>query len=58
MVVIVPVLGVMFAQLGGLLVVNVPLVLISAVLLAAVDAVLIYFGARMFQRETILTKWR
>ena len=58
MVVIVPVLGVMFAQLGGLLVVNVPLVLISAVVLAAIDAVLIYFGARMFQRETILTQWR
>ena len=58
MVIIVPVLGVMFGQLGGLLVINVPLVLISAVVLAALDFILVYFGARMFQRETILTKWR
>jgi ABC-2 type transport system permease protein len=58
MVIIVPVLGVMFGQLGGLLVINVQLVLVSAVVLAALDFILVYFGARLFQRETILTKWR
>lgn len=58
MVIIVPVLGVMFSQLGGLLVINVQLVLVSAVVLAALDFILVYFGARLFQRETILTKWK
>ncbi len=58
MVIIVPVLAVMFAQIAGILVINVTLVLVSALVLAALDLILVYFGARMFQRETILTKWR
>ena len=37
---------------------NVQLVLVSAVVLAALDFILVYFGARLFQRETILTKWK
>jgi ABC-2 type transport system permease protein len=58
MVIIVPVMAVMFAQIGGLIVVNVQLVLVSALVLALIDVFLVYMGARMFQRETILTKWR
>jgi ABC-2 type transport system permease protein len=58
MVIIVPVLGVMFAQIGGLMVINVQLVLVSAVVLALIDAFLVYLAAKIFQRETILTKWR
>ena len=58
MVIIVPLLGVMFAQLGGLLVINAQLMWISAAVLLAADLVLIYFGARLFQRETILTRWK
>ena len=58
MVVIVPVLGVMFGQIGGLFVINAQFVWISALVLLVIDGVLVYLGARLFQRETILTQWR
>ncbi len=58
MVVIVPLLMLLFGQVGGLLVMNVQLVTIVAVALVAIDVALIYMGARLFQRETILTKWK
>ena len=32
--------------------------LAGAVVLAAIDAALIYLGAALFQRETILTRWK
>jgi ABC-2 type transport system permease protein len=58
MVVIVPVLGAMFGQIGGLFVINAQFVWVSALVLLIVDGVLVYLGARLFQRETILTQWR
>jgi ABC-2 type transport system permease protein len=58
MVVIVPILGAMFGQIGGLFVINSQFVWVSALVLLVVDGVLIYLGARLFQRETILTQWR
>jgi ABC-2 type transport system permease protein len=57
-VLIVPVLGLMFGQLAGVLVINTSLMLISALALALVDLGLVYMGARLFQRETILTRWK
>lgn len=57
-VLIVPIMAVMFAQIGGLLVVNRDLMMISATVMLVVDAALIYAGARIFQRETILTRWK
>ncbi len=58
MVVILPVLGFFFAQFAGLVVINRQLVLVAAVLLIIVDAILLYFAERLFQRETILTRWK
>lgn len=55
---IVPIMAILFAQIGGLIVVNRDLMMISAAVMLAVDAALIYAGARLFQRETILTRWR
>lgn len=57
-VLIVPIMAIMFAQIGGLLVVNRDLMMISATVMLVVDAALIYAGARIFQRETILTRWK
>jgi ABC-2 type transport system permease protein len=57
-VVIVPLLAVLFAQLAGVIVLNLQFMLIAVGVLAAVDVGLIYLGARLFQRETILTKWK
>ncbi len=58
MVIIVPLLGLLFGQIAGVLVLNVPLMIGVAVALAVLDAALIYLGARWFQRETILTQWK
>jgi ABC-2 type transport system permease protein len=58
MVVMVPVLVLLFGQIAGLLVVNAKLMLVVAAVIALVDVGVIYLGAQLFQRETILTKWK
>jgi ABC-2 type transport system permease protein len=58
MVVIVPVLGIFFGQIAGLFVLNSQLVLIIAVILVVLDALLVYLSVGLFQRETILTRWK
>jgi ABC-2 type transport system permease protein len=58
MVLIVPLLAVLFAQIGGLIVLNVALMITAALLLLLIDIGLVFVGARLFQREAILTRWR
>ena len=58
MVVILPVLAIFFGQLAGLFVVNQQLILVSALVLIIFDAFLIYLSVQLFQRETILTRWK
>ncbi len=55
---IVPVLGLLFGQVAGLLVINMTVMLITIAVLILADIGLIYLGARLFQRETILTRWK
>lgn len=57
-VIIVPLLAVLFGQLAGLIVLNVTFMLVTIVLLAAIDVAMVYLGARLFQREVILTRWK
>lgn len=57
-VVILPLLVLFFAQVAGLVILNRSLILLLAVTLVAVDALLFYLAVRLFQRETILTRWR
>ena len=58
MVLIVPLLGLLFGQIAGVITVNAQLMLISAAVLLVVDIGLIYLGERLFRRETILTRWK
>jgi ABC-2 type transport system permease protein len=58
MVVIVPVLMIFFGQVAGLIILNAQLMLVCALVLAVLDVVFIYLGARLFQREAILTRWK
>lgn len=58
MIVIIPVMGLFFGQIAGLFVIDRNLILISAVVAAVLDAVLVYFAVRLFQRESILTRWK
>jgi ABC-2 type transport system permease protein len=56
--VLIPVLAIFFGQLAGLFLLNAQLVLLTAVILALIDLALVYLGVGLFQRETILTKWK
>jgi ABC-2 type transport system permease protein len=56
--IILPVVALFLGQLAGLLVVNQGLVLIIAASLVLVDAVLLFFATKLFQRESILTRWK
>lgn len=57
-VVILPLLALVFGQIAGVIVLNAQFMLLAICALVVVDVALIYLGARMFQRETILTKWK
>ena len=58
MVVILPVLVAFFGQLAGLFLINRQLILASGGVLIILDMILIYLAVRLFQRETILTRWK
>lgn len=55
---VVPILGLVFAQLAGLIVINVLVMLSFIGGMALLDVGLIYLGASIFQRENILTRWK
>jgi ABC-2 type transport system permease protein len=57
-VVILPVLAIFFGQIAGLFVLNSTLILILCLVLIFVDILMVYLAVRLFQRETILTRWK
>jgi ABC-2 type transport system permease protein len=57
-VVILPLLALFFGQIAGLFVLNSSLILIMCVVLVLIDILMIYLAVRLFQRETILTRWK
>jgi ABC-2 type transport system permease protein len=57
-VVILPVLALFFGQITGFLLIDQSIVLLLIAGLIIIDFVMIYFTVRMFQRETILTRWK
>lgn len=57
-VLIVPLMAVLFGQIAGLVVLNQTFMLISIVVILALDVALVIAGTRLFQRETILTRWK
>jgi ABC-2 type transport system permease protein len=57
-VVVVPILGLFFGQVSGLLVLNNQIVLLLALVLLVIDAIMVQIAIRLFQRETILTRWK
>lgn len=56
--VILPILVLFFSQLLGIAVVNTLTIIILAALIVIVDLILLRLAVRLFQRETILTRWR
>jgi ABC-2 type transport system permease protein len=57
-VVVVPLLAVLFGQIAGVILLDLRFMLTGVSVLLAVDVGLVYLGARLFQREAILTKWK
>ena len=57
-VLVVPVLGLLFGQLAGVVVLGPALALGIGIILAGIAALALWFAARLFQREVILTRWR
>lgn len=56
-VVAVPVMLLFFLQLLGTLVVSPSLVLVASLVIALLDALVLWISTRVFRREVILTKW-
>jgi len=57
-VIIVPVMVLLFAQLAGVITINVAFMIIAIIILALIDVGMMYLGASIFDRETILTRWK
>ena len=58
MLVILPLLALFFGQISGLILLNQKLILWMALVLSVIDAGLLAFSVHLFERETILTRWR
>lgn len=56
--IILPIIVGVIGQSTGLFLIDLRFVLVFALLLAVADAILIYIAIILFQRETILTRWR
>jgi ABC-2 type transport system permease protein len=57
-VLIMPILMILFGQIAGIIVLSVQIMLLFILALVVIDIGMIYLGARLFQRETILTQWK
>jgi ABC-2 type transport system permease protein len=58
MLVILPLLALFFGQLAGLVLLNQQLILWMALGLGVIDIGLLAFSVQLFERETILTRWK
>jgi ABC-2 type transport system permease protein len=58
MVMILPVLAGFFGQVAGLFVLNKTIITWVAVVMLALDVLLVYLATRVFSRESILTRWK
>jgi ABC-2 type transport system permease protein len=57
-VVVLPLVALVVAQAAGLLLVGLPLIIAASVVLVVLDIAVLSLGVRIFNRETILTRWR
>jgi ABC-2 type transport system permease protein len=55
---VVPIIGLSMVVLAGKIFLNVSLVMMAAAVTLALDCIVLYFAVKLFQRETILTRWK
>jgi ABC-2 type transport system permease protein len=58
MIIIVPVMAGFFGQISGLFILNKEIIGVTALVMLVLDALMFYFATKVFQRESILTRWR
>jgi ABC-2 type transport system permease protein len=58
MVIILPLMAVFIGQMAGLFILNNTVILVSALVLALVDIGMVYLAVEIFERESILTRWK
>jgi ABC-2 type transport system permease protein len=58
MLIILPVLAGFFGQVSGLFVMNQQVISVVALVMILLDALMLFLASRVFQRESILTRWR
>lgn len=56
--VVLPLIGLFMAQISGYVTLSQTTLIWGALALAAIDLGLLYFASQIFQRETILTRWK
>lgn len=56
--VLVPIILIVVGQSTGLFIIDQQFIIIFGLLLLVIDVILAYFGRQVFERETILTRWR
>lgn len=56
--IILPVMALFIGQILGVVIINQALLLLIAGVLVLVDAALLFFATQLFQRESILTRWK
>ena len=57
-IVILPLLALFIGQIAGLFILNRQLVMLFVIVLALIDALMVYLAVHLFQREVILTRWK
>jgi len=55
---VVPVIGLSLAVLAGKIFLNVQVMLWTTTIVALINLVVLWVAVRLFQRETILTRWK
>ena len=58
MVIILPLLAGFFGQMAGWFILDSELISIVALVMLALDALMVYLATQFFQREAILTRWK
>ena len=57
-IVILPVLILFIGQIAGFFIVNQRMIWLLALTTLALDVIMVYVAVQLFQRETILTRWK
>jgi ABC-2 type transport system permease protein len=55
---VIPLIAASLVVLAGIVFLNVQMVIYAAIIMLVIDLVVLYFAVRIFQRETILTRWK